>query len=89
MFGTISFYLPSLAFFLNHCLVISSNCFYFDSMNTLWLLLLLLFLLLLLLLLSLLLLSSSSSSSSSIFLKLTEVVTLFTYHLFLQHNEAN
>ena len=90
MFGTISFYLPSLAFFLNHCLVISSNCFYFDSMNTLWLLLLLLFLLLLLLLLLLsLLLSSSSSSSSSIFLKLTEVVTLFTYHLFLQHNEAN
>ena len=89
MFGTISFYLPSLAFFLNHCLVIASNCFYFDSMNTLWLLLLLLFLLLLLLLLSLLLLSSSSSSSSSIFLKLTEVVTLFTYHLFLQHNEAN
>ena len=88
MFGTISFYLPSLAFFLNHCLVIASNCFYFDSMNTLWLLLLLLFLLLLLLLLSLLL-SSSSSSSSSIFLKLTEVVTLFTYHLFLQHNEAN
>ena len=87
MFGTISFYLPSLAFFLNHCLVIASNCFYFDSMNTLWLLLLLLFLLLLLLLLSLLL--SSSSSSSSIFLKLTEVVTLFTYHLFLQHNEAN
>ena len=86
MFGTISFYLPSLAFFLNHCLVIASNCFYFDSMNTLWLLLLLLFLLLLLLL-SLLL--SSSSSSSSIFLKLTEVVTLFTYHLFLQHNEAN
>ena len=86
MFGTISFYLPSLAFFLNHCLVIASNCFYFDSMNTLWLLLLLLFLLLLLLLLSLLL---SSSSSSSIFLKLTEVVTLFTYHLFLQHNEAN
>ena len=85
MFGTISFYLPSLAFFLNHCLVIASNCFYFDSMNTLWLLLLLLFLLLLLL--SLLL--SSSSSSSSIFLKLTEVVTLFTYHLFLQHNEAN
>ena len=85
MFGTISFYLPSLAFFLNHCLVIASNCFYFDSMNTLWLLLLLLFLLLLLLL-SLLL---SSSSSSSIFLKLTEVVTLFTYHLFLQHNEAN
>ena len=84
MFGTISFYLPSLAFFLNHCLVIASNCFYFDSMNTLWLLLLLLFLLLLLL--SLLL---SSSSSSSIFLKLTEVVTLFTYHLFLQHNEAN
>ena len=58
-------------------------------MNTLWLLLLLLFLLLLLLLLSLLLSSSSSSSSSSIFLKLTEVVTLFTYHLFLQHNEAN
>ena len=89
MFGTISFYLPSLAFFLNHCLVIASNCFYFDSMNTLWLLLLLLFLLLLLLLLSLLLSSSSSSSSSSIFLKLTEVVTLFTYHLFLQHNEAN
>ena len=91
MFGTISFYLPSLAFFLNHCLVISSNCFYFDSMNTLWLLLLLLFLLLLLLLLLSLLLSSSSSSSSSssIFLKLTEVVTLFTYHLFLQHNEAN
>ena len=88
MFGTISFYLPSLAFFLNHCLVIASNCFYFDSMNTLWLLLLLLFLLLLLLL-SLLLSSSSSSSSSSIFLKLTEVVTLFTYHLFLQHNEAN
>ena len=87
MFGTISFYLPSLAFFLNHCLVIASNCFYFDSMNTLWLLLLLLFLLLLLLLS--LLLSSSSSSSSSIFLKLTEVVTLFTYHLFLQHNEAN
>ena len=86
MFGTISFYLPSLAFFLNHCLVIASNCFYFDSMNTLWLLLLLLFLLLLLLSL---LLSSSSSSSSSIFLKLTEVVTLFTYHLFLQHNEAN
>ena len=86
MFGTISFYLPSLAFFLNHCLVIASNCFYFDSMNTLWLLLLLLFLLLLL---SLLLSSSSSSSSSSIFLKLTEVVTLFTYHLFLQHNEAN
>ena len=85
MFGTISFYLPSLAFFLNHCLVIASNCFYFDSMNTLWLLLLLLFLLLLLSLL----LSSSSSSSSSIFLKLTEVVTLFTYHLFLQHNEAN
>ena len=88
MFGTISFYLPSLAFFLNHCLVIASNCFYFDSMNTLWLLLLLLFLLLLLLSL-LLSSSSSSSSSSSIFLKLTEVVTLFTYHLFLQHNEAN
>ena len=54
MFGTISFYLPSLAFFLNICLVIASNFFYFDSMNTLWLLLLLLFLLLLLLLLLLL-----------------------------------